>query len=156
MEQLYSAEEVASSYDVLAALRKGDPADPRFETAEDPRIPIGQSHFKIGQVAQITGIKPYVLRYWEGEFPFIRPPKTSSRQRRYRREDIALLLRIGRLRYEERLTIDQTRQLIREGKRHDGAPRVHRRPTRIDTGALKRALGDMRKAVLELLETVEE
>lgn len=116
----------ARTMEVLAAR---DPADARFESAADPRIPSGQLYFKIGEVSRVTGIKPYVLRYWEDEFPWIRPEKTSSRQRRYRRQDIALVLRIARLRYVEGLTIDGTRQVIRDEKRED-ASRRGRAPSR--------------------------
>jgi DNA-binding transcriptional MerR regulator len=156
---LYSDEEAASSHDALAAIRHGDRHDPRFESPDDPRIrPVAQGYFKIGEVAKITGIKPYVLRYWEREFPWIKPLKTGTRQRRYRREDIALLLRIGRLRYEERLTIDQAREKIRETKKEEGVARAHARKKRdkIDTSGLMRSLQEMRKAVLELIEAVEE
>src|SRR5262245_43667638 len=79
----------------MEVLRARYPDDPRYETPEDPRIPGERMFFKIGEVAELTGIKPYVLRYWEVEFPWIKPEKTSSRQRRYRRQDIALLLKIS-------------------------------------------------------------
>ncbi|MCK6548464.1 MerR family transcriptional regulator [Myxococcota bacterium] len=103
----------------LEMLAGCDPRDARFETPDDPRIPASQMYFKIGEVSQITGIKPYVLRYWELEFPWIRPEKTSSRQRRYRRQDLALLFRISRLRYAEHLTIEETRQQIREDRQKE-------------------------------------
>lgn len=106
----------AASERALEVLRARDPEDPRYETPDDPRIPASVMFFKIGEVAEITGIKPYVLRYWEVEFPWIKPEKTSSRQRRYRRQDIALILQISRLRYEEELTIERTRQVIRESR----------------------------------------
>lgn len=164
----------AASERALEVLRARDPDDPRYETSDDPRIPLNIMFFKIGEVAEITGIKPYVLRYWEVEFPWIKPEKTSSRQRRYRRQDIALLLKISRLRYEEQLTIEQTRQVIREARTKDakggGRTRGSRRiaeskqlpltkvESKIDAAedTLQRALSDMRKTVLELLESVEE
>lgn len=158
-ESFLSAEEEASSVAALEALRSGDPRDARFETAEDPRIPFDQMFFKIGEVARITGLKPYVLRYWEAEFPWIRPEKTRSRQRRYRRQDIALLLRIARLRYQERLTIENARQQIRDGRKQDGLGRRRRRsakPDAVSRAGIQRALADMRRTVLELLEAVEE
>lgn len=88
--------------------------DPRRETVDDPRIPPDKLFFKIGEVSRLTGLKPYVLRYWETEFPWIRPSKTSSRQRLYRRQDIGVLLEIKRLRYEEKRTIADTKEQIRE------------------------------------------
>jgi DNA-binding transcriptional MerR regulator len=143
-----------------------DENDDRIETLEDPRIPDGQSYFKIGEVAKIIGVKPYVLRYWEGEFPWVRPEKTSSRQRRYRRQDVAMLLTIRRLRHDEQLTIARTRELIQEMKKSGKKrPAKSKRPIRlpaedgplgVDPALLRRRLAEMRQALMELLATVEE
>ncbi|TVQ98784.1 MAG: MerR family transcriptional regulator [Deltaproteobacteria bacterium] len=73
-----------------------------------------KSWFKIGEVARIVGVKPYVIRYWESEFRALRPAKTKSRQRLFRRRDIELLLVIRRLVHEERFTIDGARKQLRE------------------------------------------
>jgi DNA-binding transcriptional MerR regulator len=61
--------------------------------------------FKIGEVCDITDTQPYVLRYWESEFPALAPAKNSSGQRIYRRRDIETILRIKQLLYEEGFTI---------------------------------------------------
>src|SRR5512145_640753 len=61
--------------------------------------------FKIGEVCEITDTQPYVLRYWESEFPALAPAKNSSGQRIYRRRDIETVLRIKQLLYEEGFTI---------------------------------------------------
>ena len=61
--------------------------------------------FKIGEVCEITDTQPYVLRYWESEFPALAPAKNSSGQRIYRRRDIETVLRIKQLLYEEGYTI---------------------------------------------------
>lgn len=78
-------------------------------------------YFKIGEVAAIVGVKPYVLRYWESEFSVIRPAKTRSQHRLYRRKDVETLLQIKRLLHEQRFTIEGAR------KRLKGAPREERR-----------------------------
>ena len=62
-------------------------------------------HFRIGEVSRLTGVKPYVLRYWESEFPSVAPAKTRTNQRLYRREDVERILTIKRLLYTERYTI---------------------------------------------------
>jgi len=62
-------------------------------------------YFKIGEVAEITGLKPHVLRYWETEFKIFRPGKSRTQQRLYRREDIELVLRIKDLLYVQGFTI---------------------------------------------------
>lgn len=143
-----------------------DDGDDRMETVDDPRIPEGQSYFKIGEVAKIIGVKPYVLRYWEGEFPGVRPEKTSSRQRRYRRQDVAMLLTIRRLRHDEQLTVARTRELLQEMKKSGKKrPAKGKREIRLvpapaaeglDPALLRRRLAEVRQVVLELLSAVEE
>ncbi|MBI5479267.1 MAG: MerR family transcriptional regulator [Deltaproteobacteria bacterium] len=72
-----------------------------------------KAYFRIGEVARILGVKPYVLRYWESEFKAIRPQKSRSQQRLYRRRDVELLVRIKKLLYEERFTIAGARRKLR-------------------------------------------
>lgn len=72
-------------------------------------------YFKIGEVAKIVGVKPYVLRYWETEFSMIRPGKTRSRHRLYRRRDVETLLEIKRLLHTERYTIEGAKRHLKTG-----------------------------------------
>lgn len=62
--------------------------------------------YKIGEVSKLLEIESYVLRYWESEFPFLRPQRTKTGQRIYTKHDIELLHEIKRLLYEEKYTID--------------------------------------------------
>src|SRR5947199_7207410 len=71
-------------------------------------------YFKIGEVARLIGVKPYVLRYWESEFSVLRPGKTRSRHRLYRRKDVETLLEIRRLLYAERYTIEGAKRRLRD------------------------------------------
>ncbi len=71
-------------------------------------------YFKIGEVAEITGVKPHVLRYWESEFGVFRPAKSNSKQRLYRRKDIELVLRLKDLLYRQGFTIAGARKRLRE------------------------------------------
>lgn len=71
-------------------------------------------YFKIGEVARIVGVKPYVLRYWETEFSILKPGKTRSSHRLYRRRDVELLLRIRDLLHNRRFTIEGARKKLRE------------------------------------------
>ena len=80
-------------------------------------------YFKIGEVAKLVGVKPYVLRYWETEFSILRPGKTRARHRLYRRKDVETLLEIRRLLYAERYTIEGAKRRLREsGRLADEAP----------------------------------
>jgi len=73
-----------------------------------------KQYFKIGEVAEIAGVEPYVLRYWETEFKSIRPDKTRSNQRLYRRRDVETVLQIKRLLYDEGFRIDGAKRRLRE------------------------------------------
>ena len=81
----------------------------------DPRLPDKQ-YFRIGEVAQIAGVETSVLRFWETEFPMLRPAKTKTNRRTYSRRDVALVLRIRDLLYEEGYTIAGARRRIKQGK----------------------------------------
>jgi DNA-binding transcriptional MerR regulator len=74
----------------------------------------GKLYYRIGEVSQITGVKPYVLRYWESEFRLMAPQKSRSKQRLYRQKDIEAILTIKRLLYQERYTIAGARRKLRE------------------------------------------
>lgn len=82
-------------------------------------------YFRIGEVASLLTIKPYVLRYWETEFPDIKPSKSKSGQRLYKRRDVELLVKIKELLYLERFTINGARkrlkEVAREGRSASGA-----------------------------------
>ena len=81
-------------------------------TAGTPDLP-DKLYFKIGEVAKLVGVKPYVLRYWETEFPAIRPGKTRSKHRLYRRRDVEALLEIKRLLHNERYTIEGAKRRLK-------------------------------------------
>jgi DNA-binding transcriptional MerR regulator len=90
-----------------------------------PEIP-DKLYFKIGEVSEILGVEPYVLRYWETEFPQLMPKKSGSGHRLFRRKDVELLLRIKHLLYEKRYTIEGARQTLQtEGR--SSKPRAPKR-----------------------------
>jgi len=74
-----------------------------------PEIP-DKLYFRIGEVSRLAGIKPYVLRFWESEFPSLGPKKSGKGHRLYRRKDVELVLEIKRLLYEKRFTIEGARK----------------------------------------------
>ena len=78
-------------------------------------------YFKIGETARLCAVKPYVLRYWETEFKSVRPSKTKSQQRLYRKKDVELLLKIRHLLYDKRYTIEGARARLRD-LGHDEGP----------------------------------
>jgi DNA-binding transcriptional MerR regulator len=78
-------------------------------------------YFKIGEVCDLVGVQPHVLRYWETEFPMLSPQKNRSGQRSYRRRDVEMALRIKELLYDEMFTIAGAKKKLqveaREGTR---------------------------------------
>ena len=86
-----------------------DPAVPK----EAPEIP-DKLYFRIGEVANLLGVEPYVLRDWESEFPKLAPKKSGTGHRLYRRKDVELLLKIKHLLYEKRFTIEGARQFLQD------------------------------------------
>ncbi len=104
-----------------------------------PQIPEEKKYFRIGEVSRIIGVEPYVLRYWESEFPQIRPLRADTNQRTYQRKDLEIILEIKRLLYEEKLTIEGARQKLRK-EEPEGAL-----PGRAFTDELKRELKDILK-----------
>jgi DNA-binding transcriptional MerR regulator len=71
-------------------------------------------YYRIGEVSRLTALKPFVLRYWETEFPMLEPVKSPSGHRLYRQEDVDLVLKIKRLLYDEGYTIAGARRNLQE------------------------------------------
>jgi len=105
-----------------------------------------KQYFKIGEVSRITGVKPHVLRYWESEFSSIRPQKSRTNQRLYRRRDVELLLQIKELLYQQGYTIAGAVRRLRELARAKQMP---------STAADIEVMKDVRDQLAELLELVE-
>ena len=80
-------------------------------TSDTPEIP-DKLYFRIGEVASLLAVEPYVLRYWETEFPSLAPKKSGTGHRLYRRKDVELLLKIKHLLYDKRYTIEGARQSL--------------------------------------------
>lgn len=111
--------------------------------------------YKIGEAGKIVGVESYVLRYWETEFPFLKPRKTSSGQRTYTKDDVDLLIQIKRLLHEEKYTIEGVRKKLSSGylKHHaadassDPSGAVHK-----DANSNDEALKAVRQRLTKLLE----
>jgi DNA-binding transcriptional MerR regulator len=85
-------------------------------------------YFRIGEVARLAGIKPYVLRFWESEFPSLGPKKSGTGHRLYRRKDVELVLEIKRLLYEKRFTIEGARKTLETRGKPAAVPRPVKSP----------------------------
>lgn len=90
---------------------------PQISNSEtsDLRVTIpSRIYFRIGDVADILGVKPYVIRFWESEFPFLAPDKAASGQRVYRRSQIESLILVKHLLHVERYSIEGARKKLTE------------------------------------------
>jgi DNA-binding transcriptional MerR regulator len=76
-----------------------------------PPIP-GKRYFTIGEVSELCGVKPHVLRYWEQEFPQLKPDKRRGNRRYYQRQDVLIIRQIRSLLYDEGFTIGGARQRL--------------------------------------------
>ena len=103
-------------------------------------------YYSIGEVAQITGIKPYVLRFWEKEFGLLRPKKNKAGNRSYQQKDIDLINQIKHLLYEEGYTIEGAKSKLK-GLRHDDLG-----PVVAEKMRLQNLLAEIRKEISALLE----
>jgi len=83
-------------------------------------------YFRIGEVAKLAGIKPYVLRFWETEFPGLGPKKSGTGHRLYRRKDVELVLEIKRLLYEKRYTIEGARKTLTGKPKRETSKAAHK------------------------------
>lgn len=122
------------------------PARARTKKAPGPGADLGSDklYFKIGEVAQIVGVPPYVLRYWETEFKAIRPQKSRTQQRVYRRRDVETLLKIKNLLYTKKFTIAGARQQLRlGGEAVEMAPPSSRYLAAQSLATLREALDDL-------------
>ena len=117
----------------------------------DPSAIPEKPFFKIGEAARLCALKPYVLRYWETEFRSIKPQKTRSGQRLYRRPDVELLLRIRNLLYDQRFTIEGARGRLRE-LGHDEAAPPPLPPPEVNVETMRK----IKQALVELIGLVEE
>lgn len=107
--------------------------------------PVEKLYYRIGEVAELVGVEPHVLRYWETEFRSIRPQKSRKGQRIYSRRDVEKLLRVKHLLYAQGFTIAGARKKLRE------------EPDTATGGeaVLRRALTDLRGEVVDLLRDLD-
>ena len=122
----------------------------------DVTIP-DKDDFKIGEVCEIVGVKPFVLRYWETEFSELAPAKGAGGQRTYTKVDVEVILRIKQLLYEERFTVAGAKKKLAEelaakkpkSKRLDSKP-----PEQVEK--LRRAVADIRRELEEVVGMLKQ
>ena len=109
--------------------------------------------FKIGEVAKLMGVKPHVLRYWETEFPSLKPKKNPSGQRIYARADIEAIVEIQNLLYNERYTISGARKML--SRQHLAATSKEGGGEGTESVQYPQTLAHLKEHVYELLELLD-
>ena len=115
-----------------------------------------KDEFKIGEVCEIAGVKPFVLRYWETEFSELSPAKGAGGQRTYTRADVQLILRIKQLLYEERFTVAGAKKRLAEevAGQAPKPPKLDTKPSS-QVESLRRALKQTRRELEDLLSMLK-
>jgi DNA-binding transcriptional MerR regulator len=128
------------------------------EADSTPQLPV-KLYYRIGEVSEIVGVEPHVLRYWETEFRSIRPQKSRKGQRIYSRRDVDKLLKVKELLYSHGFTIAGARKRLREGgaePQQAVIAGVIAAPEPIRPGAqLRTALSEIRRDIVALLTELE-
>lgn len=107
-----------------------------------------QEFFSIGEVCELTELKPHVLRYWEGQFRFLHPAKNRSGNRVYSRREVELIVLVKHLLYTEKYTIEGARQRLDEQRRSGHLRSQARGALRFESArSIEREL----EAILEIL-----
>jgi DNA-binding transcriptional MerR regulator len=111
----------------------------------DVEIP-DKSYFRIGEVSRILGVEPHVVRYWESEFKTVKPVRTNSDQRLYRKKDVEELTIIRHLLYSEQFTIAGAKKRLSKLKMEDGCV--------VDEENCRRRLIHIKKELLRIKEMI--
>ncbi len=119
---------------------------------------IKKLYYSISEVSEVTGLKQYVLRYWETEFSQLKPTKNRAGNRTYRSGDIDLIMGIKSLLYDRKFTIKGAKQYLKEPpkqktiKKEISANKIVRLSNNMDLETLK----DLRKGLGELIKIIEQ
>ncbi len=111
-------------------------------------------YFKIGDAAELVGVESHVLRYWEKEVPLVKPVKSSSGQRRYRRRDVEIFREVQRLLHEELYTLAGARRRLLAGQRGGDGSTGEPAPTEAAPGPDQMSLGFASGGINEGLERI--
>ena len=113
-------------------------------------------YYSIGEVSELTGLKQYVLRYWETEFAHLKPNKNSAGNRIYRHNDIDNLLEIKKLLHEEKFTIKGAKQYLKSHKEEKNVQRTVNKVVPILDKNEINVLKKLKFGIEELLKDIEE
>ena len=117
---------------------------------------IKKLYYSISEVSEITGLKQYVLRYWETEFTQLQPNKNSAGNRNYRSHDIDIILNIKSLLYDRKFTIKGARQYFNKPTSNTINVELPRKLIKLSKSADIRILKDLKNGLDDLIGLIEE
>lgn len=120
----------------------------------DERIP-DKLYFKIGEVSELTGVKPHVLRYWESEFSGFKPQKSRTKQRLYRHKDVELVFRLKDLLHNQGFTIAGARKVLRKPVESAPVPAQDQLALPLTSAVDKELIQEIRADLLRLRKTLK-
>jgi DNA-binding transcriptional MerR regulator len=153
-----AAQSAQASATVSAPLMDSDEIEMMAASLPNPQIEAGDDlmatlesipqkmAFKIGEAAEMVGVKQYVLRYWETEFEMLRPRKSKNNQRVYSRRDVETAMMIKKLLYEDRFSIEGARSALRQLKTQV----KEERSIKVITQSQESAVSKLRSLVVEI------
>ena len=115
---------------------------------------IKKLYYSISEVSKITGLKQYVLRYWETEFTQLKPPKNRAGNRTYRQKDIEVIHKIKELLYKKKFTIEGARQQMESGSTSDGLEQSS--ISEESTGLNSEVLEKLKQELQDILRIINE
>jgi DNA-binding transcriptional MerR regulator len=128
--------------------------EPSRRKAELPPIP-AKRYFTIGEVSDLCGVKPHVLRYWEQEFTQLKPVKRRGNRRYYQHHEVLLIRRIRELLYEEGFTISGARNRLDNSLGDDEKAEAPARNGRNNNGANGADLAAIKRELRDVLEQLQ-
>lgn len=128
------------------------PKHASHKTADSPAIP-DKLYFRIGEVAKLCGVEAYVLRFWESEFPQLKPNKSGTGQRLYRKRDVEMALRVKRLLHDEGYTIAGARQVFASENRDSKGRKLYPELPLNENASVQQPIAASAEARLQRLRT---
>jgi|GEM_PF-1098704 len=113
-----------------ATSHQGKPKELLLSSYTAPELPAEKNYYRVREVAALLNVGPHVLRFWETEFSMVRPTKSKSGQRVYRRKDVEVLCRIRYLLHEKKLSIRAAREVLLQERRQRLGAEVEETVTR--------------------------
>lgn len=147
-------EEMTSANEVTAKEESHAPVE--IELSQPAEIPPDKKYFRIGETAELMGVEPHVLRYWEKEFSAIRPMKSRSGQRVYSRKDVEIFKLVHHLLYTEKFSVQGAKRKLRERDKLATRPPTPKEVIPPQDDNWTESLGNLANSLRELIAVIQQ